>query len=65
MDIFPPTDTPTDQPTKDANRFRDCLRCGASFHSEWAGVRICPRCKRSKAWQSGESFKPSPSRGRR
>jgi hypothetical protein len=60
----PPTEMPADQPAKDVNRQRDCLRCGDSFESEWAGVRICPRCKRSKAWQSGVSI-GSGSTGRR
>jgi hypothetical protein len=32
---------------------RLCLKCQASFGSEWAGERICPRCKATDAWRSG------------
>ena len=32
---------------------RQCLRCCESFKSEWAGERICTRCKGTTAWRSG------------
>jgi hypothetical protein len=34
---------------------RTCLSCRAQFDSEWAGERICQRCKATKAWRSGAS----------
>jgi hypothetical protein len=30
-----------------------CLVCKAPFLSEWAGERICRRCKSTAAWRSG------------
>ena len=36
-----------------APKVRHCLRCRHSFKSEWAGERICARCKASNAWRSG------------
>ena len=32
---------------------RTCLVCRTPFQSAWAGERICPRCKSTKAWRSG------------
>jgi hypothetical protein len=32
---------------------KPCLVCKAPFLSEWAGERICRRCKSSAAWRSG------------
>ena len=32
---------------------RSCLRCNEKFESEWAGERICRRCKSTQAWRSG------------
>lgn len=32
---------------------RDCLKCGERFASEWAGDRVCGRCKGSIAWRTG------------
>jgi hypothetical protein len=32
---------------------RLCLRCRRGFHSEWAGERICARCKGTSAWRKG------------
>jgi hypothetical protein len=36
---------------------RKCLRCGDAFESQWAGERICVKCKRSSTWRSGQ---PNP-----
>lgn len=41
---------------------RRCLRCGASFPSEWAGERICARCKSTTAWRQGVPARPHPDR---
>ncbi len=32
---------------------RACLKCGERFESEWAGDRVCGRCKGTMAWRSG------------
>jgi hypothetical protein len=32
---------------------RHCLICKARFVSQWAGERICRRCKSTAAWRSG------------
>ncbi len=42
-------------------KLRLCLRCQNSFQSEWAGERICARCKSSSAWRSGIPVRASAS----
>ena len=37
---------------------RHCLRCRGAFHSEWAGERICARCKGTAAWRKGLPVRP-------
>ena len=32
---------------------RRCLMCNQSFESEWAGERVCRRCKSTEAWRRG------------
>ena len=32
---------------------RPCLLCREPFPSEWAGERVCPRCKSTAAWRNG------------
>jgi len=32
---------------------RKCLICKTPFPSEWAGERICPKCKKSTLWRRG------------
>jgi uncharacterized paraquat-inducible protein A len=49
----PATDAPSDQPLGDVPKVRQCLRCQDTFRSEWAGERICPRCKTTAAWRKG------------
>ena len=41
---------------------RPCLVCEVPFQSEWAGERICRRCKSTAAWRSGA---PTHARGPR
>jgi hypothetical protein len=41
---------------------RRCLRCEATFDSAWAGERICPSCKGTAAWRSGQPAPIYPSR---
>lgn len=31
---------------------RVCLSCGSTFPSEWAGERVCRRCKGTNAWRT-------------
>ena len=38
---------------------RRCLSCSSTFASEWAGERVCKRCKQSSSWKSGVSHKPA------
>jgi len=32
---------------------RKCLMCGTSFQSEWAGHRVCPKCRSRSSWREG------------
>ena len=32
---------------------RRCLMCSETFESDWAGERVCKRCKATAAWRSG------------
>ena len=32
---------------------RICLICRSEFPSEWAGERICRRCKATSVWRNG------------
>lgn len=32
---------------------RSCLCCNESFHSAWAGERVCKKCRSSTAWRQG------------
>ena len=44
---------PIDEPRPDVPKTRRCLRCEATFQSQWAGERICSRCKSSNTWRNG------------
>ncbi len=35
---------------------RRCLKCREPFESEWAGERVCVRCKGSSSWREGADF---------
>lgn len=37
----------------DRHRRRLCLKCGEQFGSEWAGERVCKKCKSHVAWREG------------
>lgn len=39
--------------TVPAVKERKCLKCREPFPSEWAGERICKRCKSSGSWRNG------------
>jgi hypothetical protein len=32
---------------------RRCLKCRSPFQSEWAGERVCVKCKKKTQWRSG------------
>ncbi len=32
---------------------RKCLLCTTNFESEWAGERVCKKCKATAAWRQG------------
>lgn len=32
---------------------RRCLSCGENFPSEWAGERVCKKCKATTNWRAG------------
>lgn len=40
---------------QDDPKRRRCLLCSHNFMSEWAGERVCGRCKQTAAWQTGKS----------
>ena len=47
-------------PTKDddernntVQKTRKCLLCSTDFNSEWAGERVCKKCKATAAWRQG------------
>lgn len=42
-------------PQKSNVKKRQCLCCSADFTSEWAGERVCQKCKASNGWRSGVS----------
>ena len=65
MTSSPPTNAPGDLSPRDVPKARRCLRCQATFHSEWAGERICSRCKRTAAWRNGVPLGSRPSSRRR
>lgn len=49
------TNLKTDDAAPDTAKRRACLKCRDGFESEWAGERICPRCKKSSTWKLGET----------
>ena len=43
----------------DVPKSRKCLACRGKFQSEWAGQRVCDKCKKKTQWRTGavrESF---------
>ena len=44
-DSKPPPDAPPETKT------RACLKCREDFESEWAGERVCPKCKNGRVWR--------------
>ena len=48
----------SDQSPWDVPKIRQCLRCKATFLSDWSGERICLRCKKSSTWRNGARLRP-------
>jgi len=65
MTRSPVGEAPSDQPAKDVPKLRQCLRCRVTFHSAWAGERICSHCKTSNTWRSGTPLRSFATGGRR
>jgi hypothetical protein len=38
---------------KSTRKVRKCLLCSTDFESEWAGERVCKKCKATAAWRQG------------
>lgn len=34
-------------------KVRPCLMCRKPFESEWAGERVCRKCKSTETWRRG------------
>ena len=47
------TATETETETNPEAKNRHCLMCRDTFLSQWAGERVCPKCKSTSAWRSG------------
>lgn len=62
MNQMPAPDGPEAQSAWDVPKKRPCLRCKSDFASQWSGERVCPRCKTSRAWKSGEQARAFSSR---
>ena len=41
-------------------RERKCLMCSRDFRSEWAGNRVCKKCRTSSAWKEGNMTSSDP-----
>jgi len=65
MTSSPATDESSVRPASDTSKVRHCLRCNDSFSSEWAGERICSRCKKSSTWRNGDPYRPVPNSDQR
>lgn len=47
---------PIEEPVTESEpepKVRLCLMCRKPFESEWAGERICRKCKSTQAWRQG------------
>jgi hypothetical protein len=53
MNRAQPKTAPSERSDADDSKHRRCLKCGDDFPSEWAGQRVCPRCKKRSEWRSG------------
>lgn len=60
-----PKDAQVEQSITYTPKRRRCLRCQIMFHSEWAGERICGRCKSSNTWRNGAPLRSFSTSSRR
>jgi hypothetical protein len=58
-------ESPDEQLNPDDPKVRHCLRCQSEFTSQWAGERICARCKGSTTWRSGIPVRAASAGSRR
>lgn len=65
MSDLPKVDLAGDSAPADEPKTRQCLKCADSFQSQWAGERICPRCKSTNAWRNSAPVRSHPSALRR
>ena len=52
-DIALPTKDEERQMHTQTQKVRKCLLCSTNFESEWAGERVCKKCKATAAWRQG------------
>ncbi|MEM7222472.1 MAG: hypothetical protein AAF495_05800 [Pseudomonadota bacterium] len=45
--------TEKQQPEATEAKERRCLMCSEPFMSEWAGDRVCRRCRQTSTWRRG------------
>jgi hypothetical protein len=64
MSAPPPSDDQLERSAEITPKLRRCLRCKSEFNSEWAGERICRRCKGTVGWRKG-AIHQTHSTGRR
>lgn len=62
MSEYRTTDQHLDEQTPVKPKVRECLRCQTKFESQWAGERICGRCKGSTAWRTGAPIHSPPTK---
>jgi len=53
LDTNKKTEAEAKTKTKTQIKTRQCLVCRTVFESEWAGERICRKCKSTSSWRSG------------
>lgn len=46
-------DEETELEVRNDAKTRQCLMCNQSFQSEWAGERVCRKCKSTETWRRG------------
>lgn len=59
-----PAHRPDDLPADNVPRKRGCLSCSLPFQSQWAGERICKRCKSSAVWRDGTRTRTHPAKSK-
>jgi hypothetical protein len=65
MTSYPAIEVPTDTRSRDVPMVRKCLKCRATFQSDWAGERVCSHCKSLTSWRNVAPPGFCPARSRR